>query len=43
MRLQHFMYQPFLAFEVVIELALSRAGRIDNVVRAGSVDSLFVK
>jgi len=37
------MHQPFFAFEIVIKLAFSRTGSLDNIVRAGGVDSLFVK
>src|SRR5690242_19123851 len=41
--LEHFVDQPFLAFEVVVELAFAGSGSLDDVIRAGCSDSLFVK
>src|SRR5262249_3883002 len=41
--LEHLMNETFLVLEVVIELSLAGAGRLDDVVRAGGGDALLVK
>src|SRR5215469_12870129 len=42
-RLEHFVNETFLAFEVVIELALSGSRSLDDVIGAGRTRSLLVK
>src|SRR5215472_17189890 len=42
-RLEHFVNETFLAFEVVIELAFSGSPGLDDVIGAGRTRSLLVK
>src|SRR5215472_16515607 len=42
-RLEHFVNETFLAFEVVIELAFSGSRSLDDVIGAGRTRSLLVK
>ena len=42
-RLEHFVNETFLAFEVVIELAFSGSRGLDGVIGAGRTRSLLVK
>src|SRR5262249_20106385 len=41
--LQYLVDESLLALEVVVELALARAGRLDDLVRARRADPLLVK
>jgi hypothetical protein len=41
--LKHLVYEAFLAFEIVIKLALPGPGGFNDFVRAGGAKSLFVK
>ena len=41
--LEHFVDQPLFAFEVVVELTRAGSGRLDNLVRAGGPDTLFMR